>query len=210
MQALPVFRNVATCVAITLIAAIVAGQAGCSPESTPAPQVSSVVGDMNNLSYYGQRGTKFRPNANGEMVCVDQFEGRFVWADYAAPWCGPCTHQSRDIKQLDGSCGEDVIFLTVLTSDMGGYGDPATRATAASWSRQFGIDPALVLAADLTSTTIPKHILFSPDGQVLFEQTGQMSADQIRATLAQCRQQWQAWKVTEGSGHSTSLVSTAR
>lgn len=210
MQALPVFRNVAICVALFSTAVLVVSLAGCSRESTQAPQISSAVGDMNDLSYYGHRGTKFRPNANGEMVCVDQFEGRFVWADYAAPWCGPCTQQSHDIKQLDGSCGQDVIFLTVLTSDMGGYGHPATRATAASWSRQFGLDPALVLAADLTSTTIPKHILFSPDGQVLFEQTGQLSADRIRATLARCRQQWQNWKATAGSGNSASLVSTAR
>ncbi len=86
-----------------------------------------------------------------------------------------------------------------MTSDMGGYGDPATKATAARWSSQFGLDPARVLAADLTASKIPKHILFSPDGQVLFEQTGQMSADQIRATLASCWEQWRAWKATTDS-----------
>mgnify|MGYP002525950815 CR=1 FL=1 len=94
----------------------------------------------------------------------------------------------------DGRCGNDVVFLTVMTSDMKGYGDPATRETAARWSKAFGLDPTRVLAADLTSKTIPKHILFSPDGQVLFEKTGQMRSSEIRSTLTRCRQQWQGWK----------------
>ena len=149
---------------------------------------------MDDTSYYGQRGQTFRPNAEGEMVCLDQYEGRFVWADYAAPWCPACKHQAQDIRRLDGNCGEDVVFLTVMTSDMGGYGDPATRQTARSWSKSFGLDPSRVLAADLTAKTVPKHILFSPDGQVLFEKTGQLGAGEIRSTLTRYKQEWQAWK----------------
>jgi len=177
-----------------LVAAIVLSQSGCSGGTTSAEPVSTVVGNMNDTSYYGQRGQVFRPNAKGEMVCLDQYEGKFVWADYAAPWCPACKPQTRDIKQLDGRCGKDVVFLTVMTSDMKGYGDPATQQTAASWAKAFGLDPTRVLAADLTAKTIPKHILFSPDGQVLFEKTGQMGPSDIRSTLDRCRKQWQAWK----------------
>ena len=122
--------------------------------------------------------------------------GQFVWADYAAPWCGPCKQQSRDIRQLEARGDADVVFLTVMTSDMQGYGDPATRETAARWSSAHGLEPTRVLAADLTATTIPKHILFSPDGQVLFEKTGQMAAGEIQSTLARCKQEWQTWKST--------------
>jgi len=157
-------RIATTCTSVALAVAIIVSQAGCSGGSPSAESVSHVVGNMNDMSYYGQRDQVFRPNAQGEMVCVDQYEGKFLWADYAAPWCSACKPQTRDIRKLDGRCGEDVVFLTVMTSDMKGYGDPATRETAARWSKAFGLDPTRVLAADLTATTIPKHILFSPDG----------------------------------------------
>jgi len=187
-------RFTSICTSVIFAVAIITSQAGCSGGSISAESISTIVGDMNDTSYYGHRGQTFRPNAQGEMVCIDQYEGKFLWADYAAPWCPACKPQTRDILQLDGRCGEDVVFLTVMTSDMKGYGNPATRETAARWSKAFGLDRTQVLAADLTATTIPKHILFSPDGQVLFEKTGQMGASEIRSTLTRCKQQWEVWK----------------
>ena len=87
-----------------------------------------------------------------------------------------------------------MVFLTIMTSDMGGYGDPATQVTAARWAARFRLEPSLVLAADLTAMTIPKHILFSPEGHVLLEKTGQMPSSEIRSTLSQYLSDWEDWK----------------
>jgi thiol-disulfide isomerase/thioredoxin len=152
------------------------------------------VGNMADTSYYGQRGRVSRPNAQGQKVALETFAGRFIWSEYAAPWCNPCTWQTKEFKNIDGEFGEKVVFLTVMTSDMGGYGDPATQATAANWASRFGLDPARVLAADLTSIKIPKHILFSPDGQVLFEKNGGMSSKEIEKTLYRYMNDWREWK----------------
>jgi hypothetical protein len=95
-------------------------------------------------------------------VAYEQFAGQFIWADYAAPWCQPCEPQTQDVKAVDDSIGPEVVFFTVMTSDMEGYGDPATVETAARWASRFGLDPGRVLAADLTAMTIPKNLLFSP------------------------------------------------
>ena len=137
------------------------------------------VGDLSDHSYSNARG-KERISASGEMVRMEQFEGRFVWAEYAAPWCSPCSPQASAIRELESTTSDMVVFLTIMTSDMGGYGDPATRATAQSWAGRHGLDPAHVLAADLTATTVPRHILYSPTGQMLFLKTGAMSAQAIR------------------------------
>ncbi len=163
--------------------------AACGPSTDPP------VGDMTDTSYYGLRGTVSRQNARGQMVAFEKFEGRFVWVDYAAPWCAPCAYQAREIRKLEDSF-DDVVFLTVMTSDQGGYGDPATQSTAARWASKFGLDEDHVLAADLTAMTIPKHILFSPEGHVLFEKTGGMSSDQIQSRLASYKDDWHTWKTT--------------
>lgn len=165
--------------------------AGCGD---PYAKVESPMGDMTNTSYYGQRGSVSRPNARGEMVAYEQFAGQFIWADYAAPWCQPCVPQTQDVNAVDNSYGPEVVFITVMTSDMGGYGDPATVATASSWASRFGLDPGRVLAADLTAMTIPKNLLFSPEGHLLFEKTGQMRAAEIRDVLNSYMADWREWK----------------
>lgn len=108
----------------------------------------------------------------------------------------PCVPQTQDAHAVDSSYGPEVVFITVMTSDVGGYGDPATVATAAKWASRFGLDPERVLAADLTAMTIPKHLLFSPDGHLLFEKTGQMRASEMRDVLVRYMADWRQWKET--------------
>ena len=84
------------------------------------PDNNPYVGDMDDLSYSGQRsadGCVYRGNALGEEVCVAEFEGRFLWADYAAPWCQPCLAQAQVINALESKLGDRVVFLTVITSE---------------------------------------------------------------------------------------------
>jgi thiol-disulfide isomerase/thioredoxin len=157
---------------------------------------SSPVGDMHDTSYAGQRNKVSRPNANDKMVMLQDWSGKFIWVDYAAPWCSPCGPQTQAVKSVASSVGSNVIFITVMTSDMGGYGDPATLTTAISWAEQFQLDKHHVLAANLTSMTVPKHILFSPDGHMLFEKTSSMSASDISTTLTQYMMDWNEWKHT--------------
>jgi hypothetical protein len=150
------------------------------------------VGDLSDRSYFKARG-KVRLSASGKRVRMEQFEGRFLWAEYAAPWCAPCAQQASAIKQAEGAMGSDVVFLTIMTSEMGGYGHPATQTTAQNWANQHGLDPQRVLAADLTAIQIPRHILYSPKGQMLFITTGYMSADRIRDVIEERTDDWSAW-----------------
>jgi hypothetical protein len=154
------------------------------------------VGDLSDRSYYELRGKPPRVSASGARVRMEQFEGRFVWAEYAAPWCSSCAGQAAVIRRLNASRGRETVFLTILTSDVGGYGHPATRKTARRWARKHRLDPKRVLAADLTGQVIPRHILFSPEGQMLFLRTGYMPADEIRAVIAQRSSDWKLWQQT--------------
>ncbi len=155
------------------------------------------VGLMSDRSYFNGRDKPPRISASGNQIATAQFEGKFLWADYAAPWCSPCGPQSRIIAQLDDSMDESIVFLTVMTSETGGYGHPATRQTAQRWAGTHRLDPDLLVAAtDLTSVTIPRHIFYSPEGQMLFIKTGTMSAAEIRDVITERSADWKAWKET--------------
>jgi len=170
--------------ASVLVAALLLTIASCGPDG---PSTDRRVGDLSDRTWGGLRDKPPRTSASGKPVRMEQFEGRFVWAEYAAPWCSTCEKQGPVLRQLERSLGDEVVFLTVMTSGMDGYGDPATRATAQAWSRQHGKDPDRVVAADLTWMTIPRHVLFSPAGQMLFERTGFMSDDEIRRIIERHR-----------------------
>lgn len=126
-------------------------------------------------------------NGRGEFVSLTDFAGKLVWVDYAAEWCAACRPQSATIRSLAREYGDDVVFVTVMTSEPEGYGHPATQETAARWARQAALDPARVVAADLSSMTLPQHALFSPDGEEAFRHTGTLSAAQIRGAIGRVR-----------------------
>ena len=173
--------------AVLVLVAIASGCGGGT--RTPGEER---VGDLSDRSYFKARGVA-RVSASGERVRLEQFEGRFVWAEYAAPWCAPCRQQASAIREAEASSGDDVVFLTIMTSEMGGYGHPATQTTAKNWASQNNLDPRSVVAADLTAITIPRHIFYSPQGQMLFITTGSMSAAEIREVLEERTADWNAW-----------------
>lgn len=155
------------------------------------------VGHMDDTSYAGQvtpAKTIGRVNAKGQIISIDQFRGRFVWAEYSAPWCSPCIPQARAIRQLDQRYRDKVIFLTVITSASTNYGDVPTQETARAWAAKTRLNPDRVVAAtNLYGRKIPSHILYSPEGHALFRHEGLLSAAYIRKILERRMAEWYEW-----------------
>ncbi len=147
---------------------------------------------MADTSYVRGRDVQ-RMNAHGEAVTWADFAGHFVWAEYAAPWCGVCPGQATEMQRVQAP---DVTKVTVVTSGMGGYGDPPTQATAAEWAGRFGLDPGHVIAANLTALSVPRHYFFSPEGHSLHFHAGFLSAADIQTIIAQRMDGYQRWKQT--------------
>lgn len=156
------------------------------------PRAVAYVGNYGDLSYSGGRGKLYGPNALGQPVGADQFEGRFVFVEYAAPWCsssGPQAVSFRELTRRGKFAGHEVVFLTVMTGGEEAL-TPSTRETAAEWARQYGLDPARVVSEGQSSRTLPQHALFSPMGQTLHRSEGQLSEDQMAALLVRHVGEW--------------------
>jgi hypothetical protein len=158
--------------------------------------LENVVGNMNDDSYSTGRTQAPRPNALGEPVAMPGFAGKFVWAEYAAPWCETCAWQTPQTRQVEEGIGEEVVFLTVMTAKSNEYNDHATVETARAWAARFGLDPERVLAAELWFKTIPEHRFYSPEGHTLFVHVGALSADQIRQVISFYKAGWEDWSET--------------
>ena len=106
-----------------------------------------IVGNMNDDSYSTGRSQEPRPNALGEPVHMTDFEGEFVWSEYAATWCKACRQQSPITKKVETELGDEVVFLTIMTGKSNKYNDHATQDTARQWAGKFQLSPERVLAA---------------------------------------------------------------
>ncbi len=85
-------------------------------------------------------------DGGGQPVSLTDFNGRYVWIDYAAEWCAACTPQTTAIKSVAATALEKLVFVTSMVTERGGYGHPSTAATAARWAARFDLDPSRVWA----------------------------------------------------------------
>ncbi|MCK5849335.1 MAG: thioredoxin family protein [Kiritimatiellae bacterium] len=159
--------------------------------------LSKIVGNMNDVSYSSGRTQKPRPNALGEPVSMTDFEGSFVWAEYAAPWCKACAWQTPVTKKVEKEMGDMMVFLHIMTGRSNKYNDHATVDTAKAWTSRFGLNAKRVLAAELWFKTIPEHRFYSPQGHTLFVYVGALSADQICEVISYYKTGYDNWCKTD-------------
>ena len=158
--------------------------------------LDKIVGNLRDTSYSGGRTQEPRPNALDKPVWMPDFEGRFVWSEYAATWCPVCSKQTPETKRVEAGLGEEIVFLTVMTGKSNAYNDHATVATAKQWVGRFNLKPERVIAAELWFKTVPEHRFYSPEGHTLFVHVGFLSADQIRDVIDYYKTGWEHWKAT--------------
>ncbi len=158
--------------------------------------LEKIVGNMRDTSYSSGRTQEPRYNALDRPVSMTDFEGRFVWSEYAATWCPVCARQTPETKKVKGELGDEIVFLTVMTGRSNAYNDHATVATAKEWARRFQLEPERVIAAELWFKTVPEHRFYSPEGHTLFVHVGYLSAEQIREVIAYYKTGWEHWSET--------------
>lgn len=122
-------------------------------------------------------------DGNGQTVSLADFAGRYVWIDHAAEWCAACTPQALAIKSVAATAPDQVVFVTIMTTEPEGYGHPSTATTAARWASRFRLDPSRVWAGQVRTRFLPRNVLLSPDGDVLFDEVGELKASHVRAQI---------------------------
>ena len=154
---------------------------------------------MNDTSYSSGRMQKPRLNALSQPVSMSSFEGKFIWVEYAAPWCSVCTWQAPETKKVENEKEGEMAFLTIMTGKSNKYNDHASVDTAKTWARRFKLNPKNVLAAELWFKTIPEHRLYSPKGHTLFVHAGALPASQIEEVISYYQTGYDHWIKTDES-----------
>lgn len=158
--------------------------------------LEKLVGNMNDTSYSSVRSKPPRYNAYNTPVKIESYEGKFLWAEYAATWCKTCSQQAPQVKKVQSTLQDQISFITVMTGQSTRYGDHGTVKSAMLWASKHQLDPRHVYAAKLWYKTIPEHRLFSPQGHTLFVHVGYLNSDQILKIIEYYRAGWETYEQT--------------
>jgi len=135
--------------------------------------VGSVIHDLVSGTPSGtgpERAAASYVTAGGRPASLSEFRGDYLWLDHAAAWCSYCAPQTRTIKALERRYGDRLTFVTVVTGT-DEVMQPPSADTALEWARRFGLNTERVLA-HFSTETLPYHVLYSPQGEVLFRDSG--------------------------------------
>jgi peroxiredoxin len=148
--------------AVVLAAALEASTASALDKGAAAP----------TFDLPGQDGT----------VQLAKYQGKLVYVDFWASWCGPCRQSFPWMNEMQAKYG--ARGLQVVGVNLDAKTDDARRFLAETPARfAIAFDPAGATPRAYGIKGMPSSVLIGPDGKVLYEHAGFKEAD--RAELEQ-------------------------
>jgi thiol-disulfide isomerase/thioredoxin len=121
------------------------------------------------------------PGKDG-AVQLAKYQGKLVYVDFWASWCGPCRQSFPWMNEMQAKYGAK--GLQVVGVNLDAKTDDARRFLAETPARfTVAFDPAGATPRAYGIKGMPSSVLIGPDGKVLYEHAGFKEAD--RAELEQ-------------------------
>ena len=118
-------------------------------------------------------------------------ENRPTFVDFFGTWCPPCVEQMPALGEVADRVGDDVLFVSVTTEDVGGS---VSEETVAEWWREndgdwlVAADVTAELAAKLNVGGYPTAVAIDADGRIQWSGSGVHTADELIAGIETARE----------------------
>jgi thiol-disulfide isomerase/thioredoxin len=121
---------------------------------------------------------------DGEVTLPADNHATFV--DFFGTWCAPCVEQMPALGEAEARIGDEVLFVSVTTEDVGGS---LSEETVVEWWREnngdwlVAADVTAELAAKLNVGAYPTAVALDAAGRIQWSEAGVHSADEILAGI---------------------------
>ena len=125
------------------------------------------------------------PGSEAGEVRIPAAEPTFI--DFFGTWCPPCIEQMPALAEANERVGDDVLFVSVTTENVGGS---VTKDEVVEWwethggNWTLGIDPTAELAARYAPPGYPAAFAIEASGTVAWSDAGVKTADELVAGIA--------------------------
>lgn len=124
----------------------------------------------------------------GAPVRLSDYQGRAVFLNFWASWCGPCRLEMPDIQRLARELPEGTAVLTVNATDTERTpADPVTYMRSAGYDFPVVNDPAGRVQRTYRVLSFPTTLFIGPDGVVRRRVAGPLTHTAMVAELAAAR-----------------------
>lgn len=122
------------------------------------------------------------PGRDGQ-VQLAKLQGKVVYVDFWASWCGPCRQSFPWMNEMQARYGAQGLQIVGVNVDA--KNDDARAFLAATPARfLIAFDPAGATPRAYGIKGMPSSVLIGPDGKVLFEHAGFKDADRAELEAA--------------------------
>jgi len=113
-------------------------------------------------------------------------DGRPTFVDFFGTWCAPCVEQMPALGEAEDRVGDEVLFVSVTTEDVGGA---LSEEAVADWWRENGgdwlvaADVTAELAAKLNVGGYPTAVALDETRRIRWSDSGVHTAEQLLAGI---------------------------
>ena len=122
-------------------------------------------------------------NVDGQVVQLSDFQGKVVWINFWATWCGPCRRELPDIARLAAEFSDDDLVVLAVNQEQ-------SAAVARDFWEELGLDLPILLdssrevSAQYRLRGLPDNFFIDREGVLQSFQLGFLVEEQMREGLA--------------------------
>jgi cytochrome c-type biogenesis protein len=145
---------------------------------------NTLAGDVEVGLGEGEAAPNFRTqNIRGELVTLEDFQGKVVLLNFWATWCQPCREEMPEFEQAERDYGDRLVVLPVNLEET--PEQIVTFAEDEDIDLDFLIDQKGTIHERYNVTGYPTTYIIQPDGTMLFKHPGPITLEQIDDYLEQ-------------------------
>ncbi|QFU84988.1 TlpA family protein disulfide reductase [Natronorubrum aibiense] len=168
---------------------VVAGAGAVAVYGVPSPE---------SLRDGGSEGETYEPleietieapgSEAGSVLIPDPDRPTFI--DFFGTWCAPCIEQMPALAEANQRIGDEVLFCSVTSEDVGEDG-ALTEADLVEWWEEndgnwtIGLDPTAELTANYLQGGYPSAVAIDASGRVQWGDSGVKTADELVGGIEQ-------------------------
>ena len=117
---------------------------------------------------------------DGDTATVGGFLDRPVVLNFFASWCAPCKAEMPALESIHQQRA-DIAFVGLAVNDTMTRAQEIVADTGVSYPT--GIDPGSAISNAFEILGMPTTLFIAPDGEVVYQHTGELTAEQISEHL---------------------------